>query len=299
MDGVFSPGMRSGEREIEADAVMTHDVARRNQLGAFLRDRRGRVTPAEVGLTGGARRRTPGLRREEVARLADVGVSWYTWLEQGRDIHVSEALLERLAVALRLAPAERSYLYELAQGRSPRPTATPAEAVSAALARTIDAHVHPVVVTTPRGDIVAMNAVACAVWGDRRGTNSLWSMFVGPAEREWTPQREVQARGLVARFRFEAGRAADREPFDRLARELAERSPEFRELWGLHEVLAEPEGAKIVRHPEHPELGAIEFDQVALMHVEPDGRTLRVTFYTPRPGESEARATRLIAALSV
>ena len=267
--------------------------AKRTELAAFLRDRRGRIAPASVGLPDGARRRTPGLRREEVAVLAEVGASWYTWLEQGRDIHVSEGLLERLARALRLDHAERSHLFELAQGRSPRPATTPTEDMSEALQRTIDAHPYPAVVTTMRWDVVALNLAARAMWGERRGTNSLWWMFADPEHRARTPQWDTHARTLVARFRREAGRAADREPFDRLARELSEASAEFRALWDAHELVDAPEGAKIIRHPD---VGDIELEHVALLHVEPDGRTLRVTLYTPRPGESTVRATKAIAA---
>nr|WP_253895309.1 helix-turn-helix transcriptional regulator [Corallococcus exercitus] len=112
----------------------------RAELARFLRSRRERVRPEDVGLPSGSRRRTPGLRREELARLADVGVSWYTWLEQGRDIHVSEPLLERLVVALRLTPTERLHLFELAHGRpAPRAVSAP-DAVSDALQRLLDAH---------------------------------------------------------------------------------------------------------------------------------------------------------------
>lgn len=228
-----------------------------------------------------------------MALLAEVGASWYTWLEQGRDIHVSEGLLERLSMALRLDHAERAHLFELAQGRSPRPAIVPAETVSAALQRTLDVHPYPVVITTTRWDVVAMNHAARAMWGDRRGMNSLWSLFGDPAHRVHTTARDAHARNLVARFRLEAGRAADRAPFDELASELAERSAEFRALWDAHELVSAPEGAKIVRHPDE---GDIELDHVALLHVEPDGRTLRVTLYTPHPGESMARASRVIAA---
>lgn len=262
-------------------------ASNRAELASFLRVRRSRLAPTAVGLPPGARRRTPGLRREEVALLAQVGVSWYTWLEQGRDIQVSESLLERLSQALRLDPAERSHLFELAQGRSPRQIAVPTEVVSAALQRTLDAHPNPAVVSTPRWDVVAMNGPALAVWGDRRGMNSLWSMFTERALRAEAPDGGVHARNLVARFRYEAGRAADRAPFDQLAGDLAERSPEFRALWEAHELEATPEGVKVVRHPE---AGDIELDHIALLHVEPDGRTLRVMLYTPRPGVSAARA---------
>lgn len=269
-------------------SATSNGSSKRLELAAFLRDRRARIAPSEVGLPDGPRRRTPGLRREEVAQLAEVGASWYTWLEQGRDIHVSEAFLERLSRALRLEPAERAHLFGLAQGRSPRGSVTLTDSVSDRLQQTVDAHPLPVVVSTPLGDVIAMNDPARILWGDRRGTNSLWTAFTQSdcGTLEW----ESHARTMVARFRVEAARAADRAPFDRLAEELAEISPEFRAMWASQDVVAEPEGAKIVHHEE---AGDIELDHVALMHVEPDGRTLRVTFYTPKSGESAERAAKL------
>jgi transcriptional regulator with XRE-family HTH domain len=270
-------------------------ASKRTELASFLRVRRSRLAPSSVGLPSGTRRRTPGLRREEVALLAEVGVSWYTWLEQGRDIHVSERLLERLSKALGLDHAERSHLFELAQGRSPPPRGGNAsiEVVSDKLQRTIDAHPNPVVVTTTRWDVVALNAPAEALWGDRRGMNSLCFMFASTPLEPRTPEASAHARSMVARFRYEAGRAADRAPFDQLASELGARSPEFRALWDAHEVVATPEGAKVVRHPL---VGDIELDHIVLLHVEPDGRTLRITLYTPRPGVSAARALTAYAA---
>jgi transcriptional regulator with XRE-family HTH domain len=267
-------------------------ITKRAELAAFLRGRRARLTPAQVGLPNGARRRTPGLRREEVALLADVGASWYTWLEQGRDIHVSEGVLERLSRALRLDPAERLLLFELAQGRSPRHAVVPAETVGDVLRRTLDAHRDPAIVSTLRWDVVAMNAPALKLWGDRRGTNSLWTMFTDAVSPFSSPEREAHARQLVARFRLEAARASDREPFDQLVSELLELSDDFRIMWDRHDVLAAPEGAKIIHHPA---VGAIELEHVALMHVEPDGRTLRVTLYTPPAGDSAERLAKVLA----
>lgn len=276
--------------------LLMSSASKRTELASFLRVRRSRVAPSSVGLPSGARRRTPGLRREEVALLAEVGVSWYTWLEQGRDIHVSEGLLERLSKALGLDHAERAHLFELAQGRPPPPPRggnAPIEGVSDKLQHTIDAHLNPVVVTTTWWDVVALNTPAEALWGDRRGMNSLCFMFDNMPLEPRTPEAVAHARSMVARFRYEAGRAADRAPFDRLASELGARSPEFRALWDAHEVVATPEGAKVVRHPI---VGDIELDHIVLLHVEPDGRTLRVTLYTPRPGVSAARARAAYAA---
>ena len=258
---------------------------RRAELAAFLRDRRGRVRPANVGLPEGARRRTPGLRREEVALLAGVGASWYTCLEQGRDIQVSEALLERLSGALQLGAAERSYLFELAQGRSPRPLVATEPSMSPALARAIEAHRHPVTVSTLRWDVVAMNGPALNLWGDQRGTNALRTMFLGNMQPLATEEGRAHARNLVARFRAEAARASAYGQFKEIADELMAKSAEFRQLWSQHDLYAEPDGTKII---DIPGTGRIELEHVTLMHVEPDGRTLRVLFYSPVGSDSGA-----------
>jgi transcriptional regulator with XRE-family HTH domain len=266
----------------------------RSELAEFLRTRRARVQPVDVGLPNGERRRTPGLRREEVAQLADVGVSWYTWLEQGRNIHVSEPLLERLARALRLTPTERAHLFELAHGRpAPRP-AEPAR-VSAALQRLLDSHPYPALVATPRWDVVAWNTAASILYGDLgkrsdKERNHLWSMFMNPERRARIPEWERTARGNVADFRLEAARSPDRTEFDALIAELLCVSAEFARLWNDHELVETPQGLKVFVHPE---LGPIEFEHVTLAYSEPNARPLRVTLYTPRPGESSVRARAL------
>lgn len=282
--------MRSILRYIVSVTKASPQPAARPELAAFLRGRRARVHPHDVGLPNGSRRRTPGLRREEVAQLADVGASWYTWLEQGRDIQVSEALLERLAQALRLSPSERSHLFVLAQGRMPSIKTMAQTSVSVALHRVIDIHPYPAIVTTPRRDIVAMNPAAEMLFGKMVGQNSLRSMFANPKTRKRRPTWEVDARRLVALFRIEAGRAADRSEFDALITELNEISEDFRRLWKEHEITDVIEGAKIVSHPD---VGEIELDHVTLMHAEADGRVLRVTLYTPKAGLSTTRAAKL------
>jgi transcriptional regulator with XRE-family HTH domain len=270
----------------------------RTELAEFLRTRRARVRPVDVGLADGTRRRTPGLRREEVARLADVGVSWYTWLEQGRDINVSEPLLERLATALRLTPTERSHLFELAHGRpAPRP-AIATLAVSDTLQRVLDAHPFPGLVSNMRWDILAWNEAAAVLYGDFallpiEQRNGLWTMFVDPRRRARMPGWEADARGAVARFRLEAARAADRTEFDALADTLASVSQDFARFWAAHDVIEAPEGNKVFVDPQ---VGEMVFDHVTLTHFEPDGHLLRVTLYTPRPGESTTRAEQLFRA---
>lgn len=262
----------------------------RAELAAFLRDRRARVRPSDVGLPAGPRRRTPGLRREEVAQLAHVGASWYTWLEQGRDIHASEAFLERLSGALRLSAAERSYLFQLAQGRAPRPVETTSAEVTPALQRALDGYTHPAVAITERWDIAAVNRHAVTLFGKMVGQNSLVRAFTDHALRARIDSWEYYAARLVARFRVEASRAIDRAPFDALAAEITKVSPEFARLWRAQDVLEVPEITKTVAHPA---VGSITFDCITLLHVEPSGRTLRIALDIPQPGVSSERAAAL------
>ena len=265
----------------------------RSELGHFLRTRRARLRPSDVGLTEGARRRTPGLRREEVAQRAQV--SWYTWLEQGRDIHVSEPFLERLVQALRLTPSERAHLFALAQGR---PAASPLIApvgVSEALQRVLDVHPVPAIVATMRWDCLAWNTPAVRFYGDFARLapplrNGLWSLFTDPAKRRMMPAWEQNARASVQRFRLDAARAADRSAFDELAAALSRVSPEFARWWNDHDVVEVIEGSKELIHPE---VGLVRFEYVTLTQAEPDGRVLRVTFYSPKDAESEERTRPL------
>lgn len=267
------------------------------ELAQFLRTRRERLSPADVGLPHGARRRTPGLRREEVARLADVGVSWYTWLEQGRPVRASEPLLERLAKALALSPPERAHLFELAHGRpGPRPALFPTT-VSPAIQRVLDSHPYPAIALTIRRDLLAWNTHATRLYGDfsehpPEMRNLLWSLFMDPRKRTQFTDWSTKIRHAVAQFRFDAARAVDREPFDALARDLSAVSPEFAELWSTHDVSQTGDGKKRVALPE---AGVVTFDHVTLVHLEPDGHEVHVTFYTPVP-EDAAKADSLFRA---
>ncbi|WP_233604989.1 helix-turn-helix transcriptional regulator [Corallococcus sp. AB030] len=276
------------------------DISRssgRVELAHFLRSRRERLRPEDVGLPSGSRRRTPGLRREELARLADVGVSWYTWLEQGRDIHVSEPLLERLVVALRLTPTERLHLFALAHGRPASMPVRSPESVSDALQRLLDAHPFPALVSTRRWDIVAWNAAATVLYADLElpassleERNGLWALFMNPERRARMPSWDEAVRRAVAGFRMDAARAADRSEFDALAEKLQSASPEFARLWSEHDVV---ETASMVKVFLLPKWGPIAFENVTLTYSEPDGRELRVSFYSPRPGPNLERTRKL------
>ncbi|MFE0759044.1 helix-turn-helix transcriptional regulator [Inquilinus sp. NPDC058860] len=258
-------------------------TAGRRALSDFVRDRRARTSPDEVGLPAGSRRRTPGLRREEVAQLAGVGVTWYTWFEQGRAIQVSADFLERVCRALRLDQAERQHLYALAQHRPPPHGAPGLPAVSPILQALLDSLPNPAYIKTARWDIVAWNAAVTAIFGDyalippdRR--NGLWLVFTDPRYRRMMPDWEDGARRILAKFRLDHGRAGGDPAFAALVDALQEASPEFRRWWPRHDVSERSEGLKRIRHDT---LGELEFAHATfLVEGAPD---LRLVTYTPVP----------------
>lgn len=222
-------------------------------LGAFLRDRRARLPPAPGA---DSRRRTPGLRREEVATRAHVSVTWYTWLEQGRGGPPSDEVLERLAGALALDSADREFMFLLAQQRPPPVSVTtPSAAVTPALQRVLDGlTASPAIVKTPCWDVVAWNAAAAAVLSDYAaqppgGRNLLRRLFTDPAMRAM-PDWEANARFAMAAFRVDAARAGDCPEAAALAEELQAGSKDFRRLWADNETSSHYGGVKrIVRPP--------------------------------------------------
>ncbi|MQY02057.1 helix-turn-helix transcriptional regulator [Actinomadura macrotermitis] len=273
---------------------MTSEAApdrRRAELRDFLRTRRARLTPADVGMPAGGRRRTPGLRREEVAVLAGVGVSWYTWLEQGRDIKVSGEVLDAICRALRLDGAEREHLYLLA-GLNPPPAPAATSPVPAELRRMLDAWApRPAYIRDRRWNFLAINDPARAVFGfGDLDHNSLVTFFTSARYRAVHGAWEQTAPGIVARFRHDAARYPDDPEFDRIAADLREVSPEFAELWERHEVSGETQAVKSVRHPE---VGELVFDTVVLPLGDRPGDHL--CLQNPRPGTgTEERLARLL-----
>lgn len=257
--------------------------ADRRALSDFVRDRRARTNPDEVGLPAGSRRRTPGLRREEVAQLAGVGVTWYTWFEQGRAIQVSADFLERVCRALRLDPTERAHLYALAQHRPPPHAAPGLPAVSPILQGLLDSLPNPAYVKTARWDIVAWNAATTALFGDYAlvppvERNSLWMIFTDPRYRRMMPDWEEGVRRVVAKFRLDYGRAGGDPAFTALVEALQAASPEFRRWWPQQDVAERSEGIKRIRHDT---LGLLEFAHATfVVEGAPD---LRMVTYTPVP----------------
>jgi transcriptional regulator with XRE-family HTH domain len=251
-------------------------------LADFLRTRREAIRPEDVGLPNGGRRRTPGLRREEVAMLAGVGATWYTWLEQGRDVRASLDVLEALARALRLTTAERTHLILLGRGEEAPPCKTPAERVSPPLRRVIEnLGLSPAVILGRRWDYLAWNRAACAVFGDldavpRAARNHLWLMFMDPSRREVFTDWERTSRLAVAKFRADSARHIGDPSFERLIGALRSASPEFCRAWKRHEVARTGGGRKEL---EHPVVGRLVFEH-AVFH---PGEALdqRMILYTP------------------
>ena len=272
-----------------------NERARRQELADFLRTRRERLCPAVVGLPAGGRRRTPGLRREEVAQLAGVGLTWYTWLEQGRNIRVSPQVLDGIARALCLEPDERMHLVQLA-GPDPMQGTPPAsETVNPALQLVLDSLVASVAyIVGRRWDVLAWNAAAAAVFGDfatmtPRERNTLWRLFLREETRRLVVEWEAHAQRLLAQFRASTAPYAGDPWFRALIAELERASPEFRAWWPRHDVLGSLEGRVTLAHPDEGPL-ALQYTTFQV-HDAPD---LKLIVYTPLPGTgSAARIARL------
>ncbi|MBH1933288.1 helix-turn-helix domain-containing protein [Streptomyces sp. AV19] len=253
---------------------------RREELRDFLRSRRARLPPGEVGLPTGERRRTPGLRREEVAALAGIGLTWYTWLEQGRRISVTTAVLDAVGRALRLDAAERAHLYRLA-GHVPGEPPAQRDVTPESVVRVVDEWLpNPAYVLDRHWRFLYGNRAVHTVFGDVRATESCLDGFLpadGPFHhmRDW----EAMAPSLVAEFRADAARYPGDMEFARIVARLSRRSEAFAGLWARQEVKDTALGTKRV---EHPSAGYLRFDRTTFRVVDhPD---LRITLLLPRPG---------------
>lgn len=275
------------------DPPQVRTDAQRHQLSTFLKHCRGRLSPVQVGLPTTGNRRTPGLRRQELAALAGVSVSWYTWLEQGRAIQVSTELLERISAALRLSDDERTYLFALAQ-RRPAPSVTPRrDDASVALVRMLDAVGIPALVMTARWDVIVWNDLTRifrdygAIAAERRNLLRIL-LLDDPIHRQNADTYETMARELVSKFRTDYGKAALSFDFDSLIAELAARSPVFNRLWHSQDVLTSIDGVAW-----YPQLGGMRFEHSSYT---PEGSpTLRVVAYVPYDEDSTSKLAEFMA----
>jgi transcriptional regulator with XRE-family HTH domain len=260
-------------------------------LGTYLRERRARLDPAALGLAKG-RRRTPGLRREEVAQRAHISPTWYTWLEQGRGGPPSAEVLDRLARALMLTETEREHLFLLGLNRRPEVLLRDGGGVTLRLQRVLDAlDPVPAIIRGLSWDVLAWNRGATVMLADYGALaaserNILRILFLDPRARAMQPDWPAVARHVVGAFRIEAARAGAEAQMRPLVEELCARSELFRELWKVSEV-SEPPG-EIVKTLHHPLLGTVEFEySVFAVEGRPD---LALVVYQPL---TEAVRTRL------
>jgi transcriptional regulator with XRE-family HTH domain len=262
---------------------------RRREIASFLRSRRARIRPEQVGLPRGSRRRTPGLRREEVAALAGISTEWYTWLEQARDVRPSEAVLRSIAEALRLEPGETHHLLTLTgyYRDGTRNGGAPPASISPQLQRLLDElDPCPAWVFGERWDILGWNRGATVIYGDLAAMegierNALYQHFLNPRLRRMLVDWEAHARDMVAKLRLVHARNVDDAWFNELIQVLRESSAEFAAFWGAHDVRLPRAGVKIY---EHPEAGRLAFDYTHLDVADDRLATLRLIAYVPVPG---------------
>ena len=265
-----------------------------NQLGTYLKDRRAKLDPAALGFSM-TRRRTPGLRREEVAQHANVSATWYTWLEQGRGGSPSVDVLDRIARALMLTNVEREHLFLIALGHPPEVRYQATEGISPRIQRVLDAlEFSPAFVKTVTWDLVAWNRAAAALFGyDGLGPeqrNILRRLFFDPQVRAVQLDWKSVARFAVAAFRADTARAGASANVQALVEELRRLSPEFEMLWRENDVRTHGEGTKQLRHPV---VGMLELEYSAF---SVDGRPdLNLVIYNPVAPKDVNKIRRLIA----
>ncbi|WP_404714310.1 helix-turn-helix transcriptional regulator [Sphingomonas sp. MMS24-J13] len=253
------------------------------------------MDPATFGFAAG-RRRTPGLRREEVALRANISPTWYTWLEQGRGGAPSTDVLNRIAAGLMLTEAEREHMFVLALGHPPEPRYRDSEGISPRLQRVIDAMpASPTIIKTATWDVVAWNRAAAAVLTDyaqlpREQRNILRLIFSHPRVRTVQEDWMKVARFVVGAFRADAMRAGAGAEIADLVEELSRTSPEFAMLWRENDIAAHGEGVKRIHHPE---IGLLELE-FSTFSVEgrPD---LGMIVYNPATSEAAERIASLMA----
>jgi len=276
---------------------MDEHVSSGNLLGTYLKDRRAKLDPAALGFPP-QRRRTPGLRREEVAQRANISPTWYTWLEQGRGGAPSADVLDRIARALMLTDIEREHLFLLGLGRPPEVRYRKNDGVTPRLQRVLDAlEPSPALIRTAIWDIVAWNRAATVMLTDYGSLppeqrNVLRFIFLDPRVRAAQHDWESVARFVVGTFRADAARAGAASEVGPLVEELCRRSPEFKAMWRDNDVRSHGEGVKQIRHPV---LGPVSFEYSAFAV---DGRPdLSMVVYNPATQAEADKISALIASV--
>jgi transcriptional regulator with XRE-family HTH domain len=247
---------------------------RRQELAEFLQALRQRSAPAAFGFPEGSRRRTQGLRREEVAQLSGISPTWYTWIEQGREVNISADALDRLALALKLSRSERAYLFDMADRRDPRGAEMEEDAAPETLVAMIADITIPAYIMGRYWDLLAWNKPAEELftgWLDRPRNadeplpNLLRFVFQNREARQFVVNWEARARRLVAEFRADCRSRLEETVLQRLVSELSQSSPDFDRYWKQHDVLERQGGERTFNHPQR---GLISYQQVTLRPVD-------------------------------
>lgn len=266
------------------------DSRQRTILADFLKIHRARLSPSDVGLPIGERRRTPGLRREEVAQLADIGTTWYTWIEQGRDISVSEKVLWRIADALRLTADERKHLFMLmSEQLGSVPASLPSTLIDPVLQHVLDNQKpNPAYITGRRCNIMAWNQAAVDVFInfeaiEAEERNLLWLLFTNASFRKLFVDWEKLAKDLTAIFRTYSAQYVNDSWYTDFVNTLQQVSPEFEQWWQRHEVCSQFDQHRALIHPI---VGRLSFE-VTTLHVNGDDKQ-RLCIYTALPGSESA-----------
>ncbi|HWP96472.1 MAG TPA: helix-turn-helix transcriptional regulator [Syntrophomonadaceae bacterium] len=275
---------------------MDNTKRRRKELGDFLKTRRARILPSQVGIPEGVRRRTPGLRREEVASMAGIGVTWYTWLEQGRPIQVSPQVLESLSRALLLDKQETIHLYTLAQQAPPPEFPVYDNTINPMLQHVLDClTLSPSTIVDTRCNILAWNA-ASAVFLDYtqmniRQRNLLRIMFTNKGYQQIFSDWQFHAQAMLARFRADCGKYIEDPWITEFVNELRSESKEFDLWWPMHNVEQDEEIYKTVYHPA---LGELTFEHTTFLIA--DNTNLKMYVNTPVPGTDTAEKIQQLLA---
>ncbi|AXG79021.1 helix-turn-helix domain-containing protein [Streptomyces paludis] len=281
----------------EADRSPDRSLDRRAELSEFLRTRRARLKPEDVGLPHfGRARRVPGLRREELAQLAGVSVAYYTRLEQGNGQNVSAEVLDSVARALRLTAAEHAHLTHLAKPKTHKKPVVRTQQVRGALRQLLDAiDGIPAYIIGRRSDILAWNRMTTAVFGDwselpAKERNWARMVFFKPEYRELFVDWDQKACDVVAQLRMDVGCRPEDPQLSALVGDLSVRSEEFRQLWARHDVKEKAHGVKHLRHPLVGDL-TLSFESFRM----PDDAEQVLITYHAEPGSPSADALRLLA----
>ena len=269
-----------------------NEKERLKELADFLRTRRAKLTPAQVGLPPGLRRRVPGLRREEVAELAEISVTWYTWLEQARSVKVSCDALLRIAQALKLDRHEQEHLF-LLTGQSPPPPSLAQEPVTESIRQVLKSlEPNPAYLVDLRWNLLAWNQAAISVFGDfslfpSSECNLMWLAFTNSAMKELFVNWSEFARCLLVNYRADYAQNASDRSWSELATTLQKVSPQFSQWWKSHDVARPHE----VQELNHPIVGKLVLDSVTLQ-IYP-AANLRLTAYTPKTDIDTSKLQKL------